>query len=72
MWDRLILQYAQVAVANADLLLAKFQGYKMDPDTSVLAHTNRLRMMADELSNVGCPMTEQALMVRILSTLPPS
>jgi hypothetical protein len=31
MWNRLILQYAQVAIANADFLLGKFQLYKMDP-----------------------------------------
>ena len=31
MWNRLILQYAQVAIANADFLLGKFQSYKMDP-----------------------------------------
>jgi hypothetical protein len=35
MWNRLILQYAQVAIANADFLLGKFQLYKMDPDYSV-------------------------------------
>ncbi len=31
MWKRLILQYAQVAVANSAHLLGKFHQYRMDP-----------------------------------------
>lgn len=31
MWTRLTLQYAEVSVANASLLLGKFHQYKMDP-----------------------------------------
>ena len=31
MWNRLILQYAQVAVANSAHLLGKFHQYRMDP-----------------------------------------
>lgn len=35
MWNRLLLQYAQVAIANADFLLGKFQLYKMDPGNKI-------------------------------------
>jgi hypothetical protein len=35
MWNRLILQYAQVAVANSAHLLGKFHQYRMDPGKSL-------------------------------------
>ena len=41
-------------------------------DHSVMAHINRLKMMADELNSIECHVSEQALIVRILQTLPPS
>ena len=37
-----------------------------------MAHINRLKMMADELNSIECHVSEQALIVRILQTLPPS
>ncbi len=36
------------------------------------AHINKYRQMADELANVGAPVTEVQLEERILTTLPPS
>ena len=41
-------------------------------DHSVMAHINRLKMMADELNSIECHVSEQALIVRILQTLLPS
>ncbi len=41
-------------------------------DHSVMAHINRLRLMADELRSVDSPVSEETLIVRILQTLPPS
>ena len=38
----------------------------------VLAHINRLKMMTEELGQCGLPIHDQALMARILLTLPPS
>lgn len=72
MWTRLTLQYAEVSVANASLLLGKFHQYKMDPDHSIVAHINRMRMMAEELKSVGINVSELELLVRIIQTLPPS
>jgi hypothetical protein len=72
MWNRLTLQYAETSAANASLLLGKFHQYKMDPDHSIMAHINRLRMMADELKSVGTAIDDLTVMVRIIQTLPPS
>lgn len=72
MWNRLTLQYAQVAVANSAHMLGMFHQYRMNPDHSIMAHVNRLRMMADELKSVNSPISDESLVVRILQTLPPS
>lgn len=66
MWNRLTLQYAQVAVANSTHMLGVFHQYRMDPDHSIMAHINRLRLMADELKSVNSPVSEETLIVRIL------
>jgi hypothetical protein len=44
----------------------------MDPNHSVTAHANRLKMMAEELKSVNAPVTDAILIMRILQTLPPS
>lgn len=44
----------------------------MDPDHSIMAHINRLRLMAEELRSVNSPVDDDTLIVRILQTLPPS
>ncbi|XP_045024030.1 uncharacterized protein LOC123469143 [Daphnia magna] len=72
MWDRLLLQFAQAAAANANLLLAKFFDYKYDKEHSVLSHITRLSSLAEELRNLNSPVTEQQLIMRTLHSLPPS
>ncbi|KZR98515.1 Uncharacterized protein APZ42_006026, partial [Daphnia magna] len=72
MWQRLNQEYAQVAAANTGQLTARFFQYQMDPDHSVSTHINKYRQMADELQNVGAPVTYIQMEERILSTLPPS
>ena len=72
MWNRLQLEYASVAVANASQLLGKFFQYRMEPSYSVLAHINRLRQMGEELRSVNAPVSEEVLIMRIIQTLPPS
>lgn len=72
MWDRLLLQFAQAAAANANLLLAKFFDYKYDKDHNVLSRITRLSSLAEELRNLNSPLTDQKLIMRILHSLPPS
>jgi hypothetical protein len=72
MWDRLLLQFAQAAAANANLLLEKFFDYKYDKDHNVLSHITRLSSLAEELRNLNSPVTDQQLIMRILHSLPPS
>jgi hypothetical protein len=64
MWNRLTLQYAETSAANVSLL-GKFHQYKMDPDHSIMAHINRLRMMADELKSNDV----LTVMVKIIQTV---
>ncbi len=70
--EQATLQYAETSAAKASLLLEKFHQYKMDPDHSIMAHINRLRMMADELKSVGTAIDDLTVLVRIFQTLPPS
>ncbi|KAI9549806.1 hypothetical protein GHT06_006776 [Daphnia sinensis] len=72
MWVRLLLQFAQAAAANANLLLGKFFYYKYDKEHSVLSHITRLSSLAKELRNLNSPVTEQQLIMRTLYSLPPS
>ena len=72
MWNQLLLEYANVAAANSSQLTSKFYQYRMDPNHSVTAHANRLKMMAEELKSVNAPVTDAIFIMRILQTLPPS
>lgn len=72
MWDRLILQYAQAAAINANLVTAKFFDYRYNPAHRVMDHITKFTNMAEELRNLQAPVTEQQVIVRIISTLPPS
>ena len=72
MWNRLLLEYANVASANASQLTSAFYQYRMDPSHSVAAHANKMRMMSEELKSVGAEVSQEILIMRILQTLPPS
>ncbi|KAI9555904.1 hypothetical protein GHT06_018428 [Daphnia sinensis] len=72
MWERLLLQFAQAAAANANLLLAKFFEYKYEKEHNVMSHIMRLTSMAEELRNLESPLTEQQLTMKILHSLPTS
>lgn len=72
MWDRLCTVHEQKNSTSIHMLQAKFFDYKMDPKEDITAHITKVESLAQQLADMGQPQTEQAIITKILCSLPPS
>ncbi|XP_060195563.1 uncharacterized protein LOC132624848, partial [Lycium barbarum] len=76
LWKRLdaVVLFAQLFQDNkhsrAAYLETEFTTTKMADFGSVMAYYNRLKSLADQLANVGSPVSDQRLVLRLLAGLP--
>jgi hypothetical protein len=72
MWKRLWAIHEQHSRENIHILQSKFFSYKMQSLDTVAVHISRIKNMARQLSDLGCPIPESMVVTKILCSLPPS
>jgi hypothetical protein len=69
-WVALIANFVQASVTSRMAILAEIHDYTFQPDSSVLTHTNRLRLLSDQLMESGGAMPEDQLVMHLLTSMP--
>jgi transposase InsO family protein len=69
-WVSLIANFVQASVTSRMAILAAIHDYTFQPDSSVMTHTNRLRLLGDQLMESGGSMPEDQLVMHLLTSMP--
>lgn len=69
-WVSIENQYQQNSIKRGQALHQQFLNVTYDTDHSVRAHIEKIKLLAKELTDAGCPSDEQSTINRILTTLP--
>jgi hypothetical protein len=72
MWSTLCSLYQQKSKENVYMVQNSFYEYKMSPGDTINSHINKVLSLASLLKELGQPQTEDALITKIMCTLPPS
>lgn len=70
MWDKLIAIHDRTSASNKLFLLQKFHDYRMNTSDSVISHVAKIQNLARQLRDVGEPMSDVAIVAKILGSLP--
>ena len=71
MWRRLCTVHEQNATKNVQVLQQQFFDMRMKSDAAVVDHISCIEQLANQLNNLGETVSDQAVICKILSTLPP-
>lgn len=71
MWDALCRVHEQKSSSNKLFLMQKFHDHKMSTGDSIMQHVARVKNMAQQLKDVGEPVTNTTIMAKILAGLVP-
>ncbi|XP_056688336.1 uncharacterized protein [Spinacia oleracea] len=69
-WKRVAQIFQDNKNTRAAYLEKEFTTTKMADFGSVMAYYNKLKSLADQLANVGSPVSDQRLVLRLLAGLP--
>lgn len=69
-WVSIENQYQQNSIERRQALQQQFLNVTYDTDHSVRAHKEKIKLLAKELTDAGCPTDELSTINRILTTLP--
>lgn len=69
-WVSIENQYQQNSIERRQALHQQFLNVTYDTDHSVRAHIEKIKLLAKELTDAGCPTDELSIINRILTTLP--
>ena len=69
-WTKLAAQYLQNASANTHVLQARFFHYQYVKGNNMMSHITAVEGLAQQLEDLGSPMTQSQIMTKIVSTLP--
>lgn len=69
-WEKLTAQYLQNASASTHVLQASFFNYQYVSEHNMMTHITAIENLAQQLEDLGQPMSESQIMTKIVSTLP--
>lgn len=72
MWRRLCKVHKQNAMENVQLLQQQFFDMCMKLEAKMMDHINNVEQLANQLNDLGEPVSERRVIGKILNTLPPS
>ena len=72
MWHKLSTVHEQNATENIQLLQQQFFDLKMKPSTNVVDHISAVEQLVNQLTDLGEPVSEQAVICKVICSLPPS
>ncbi|XP_024879226.1 uncharacterized protein LOC112459392, partial [Temnothorax curvispinosus] len=69
MWKKLMTLHEQKSASNVGALTQRFYAYKMQTSDSVIQHVSAIQNMTRQLRDLGEPISEAAVIAKILSSL---
>lgn len=72
MWRRLCIVHKPNATENVQLLQQQFFDMCMKLEAKMMDHINNVEQLANQLNDLGEPVSERRVIGKILNTLPPS
>lgn len=72
MWQRVVSQFEQTASENKLFLLQQFLNYQYKEGHDIVSHITTLEVMANQLNDIGSPVSDDQIITKVASTLPPS
>lgn len=69
-WTKLAAEYLQNASANTHVLHARFFHYQYVKGNNMMSHITAVEGLAQQLEDLGSPITQSQIMTKIVSTLP--
>lgn len=70
MWDKLLSIHEQKSACNLLHLNQKFHSYRMSIDDSISQHITKVENMARQLKDLNENISDNAIMAKILGSLP--
>lgn len=71
MWDKLTTIHEQKSASNVGALTQRFYAYKMSLTDKVVQHVSAIQNMASQLRDLGEPISDAAIVAKMLSSLTP-
>jgi hypothetical protein len=70
MWERLVSIHEQVSEESMFMLIQQFVDYKFCKRDSIATHVAKIEMMAQNLEDIGQPMSENQIISKMITSLP--
>ncbi|KAI4487110.1 hypothetical protein M0802_012024 [Mischocyttarus mexicanus] len=70
-WDKWALFHEQRSVANQNMMLEEYHGYRMGASDSAIQHVSRVLNMAGRLRDIGAEMDGASIVSKIVAGLTP-
>ncbi|UYV79406.1 hypothetical protein LAZ67_17002496, partial [Cordylochernes scorpioides] len=70
MWKKLSTIYELKSETNKYLLQQRFFEYKMNPNDNIASHISKVEIQAQQLKDLGEPVSDVALITKIICSLP--
>ncbi|UYV61249.1 hypothetical protein LAZ67_1004106 [Cordylochernes scorpioides] len=70
MWKKLSTIYELKSETNKYLLQQRFFEYKMNPNDSIATHISKVETLAQQMKDLGEPISDVALITKIICSLP--
>uniref|UniRef100_A0A6G1SJN1 Retrovirus-related Pol polyprotein from transposon TNT 1-94 n=1 Tax=Aceria tosichella TaxID=561515 RepID=A0A6G1SJN1_9ACAR len=71
-WTRLLSVYENASQSSVDRLFEEFYSYRMDSGTDIATHISKVESLAIMLEQLKHPQSDNAIMTKILMSLPES
>ena len=72
MWVRLTNQHEQATSEYKHMVQQKFFEYRFQQGNDIMNHITDIETMANQLSDLGVPVSELQIVTKIICTLPPN
>lgn len=70
LWERLVSIHEQVSTESIFMLIQQFVDYKFAKGDSIATHVAKIEMMAQNLEDIGQPMSENQIISKLITSLP--
>lgn len=70
MWERLVCIHEQVYAESMFMLIQQFVDYKFCKGDSIATHVAKIKMMAQNLEDIGPKMSEEQIINKLITSLP--
>ena len=70
MWEMLVSIHKQVSAESVFMMIQQFVDYKYAKEDNIATHVAKIEMMAQNLEDIGQPMSENQIISKLITSLP--